>query len=187
MNQEKPNTLYLDMDGVVADFDTAAEQFLGIARREDYVQGHYKLSRAEWDLLKTQQRFYRTLPLMQGSDQLVSLARQYRAQLGWELKFLTAVPKNLDVPWAFSDKVLWAQEHFPDIPVMFGPLSVDKWRHCRPGDILVDDRLDNCTQWREQGGWAIQVRDRSLAQACELLAQDLVNRDRNRLLLTVLD
>lgn len=187
MNQEKPNCLYLDMDGVVADFDTAAEQFLGIPRREDYVQGHYKLSREEWDLLKAEERFYRTLPLMELSDQLVSVARQYRDSLGWELKFLTAVPKKLDVPWAFQDKVLWAQEHFPDIPVMFGPLSVDKWRHCQPGDILVDDRWDNCTAWREHGGWAIQVKRRSLAEAIALLTDDLAVRARTRLLLTVLD
>lgn len=187
MNQETPNTIYLDMDGVVADFDTAAEQFLGIPRRVDYVQGHYKLSREEWARLKTQPRFYRTLPLMPQAHELVSVARQYRDRLGWQLKFLTAVPKDDDVPWAFYDKVLWAQDHWPDIPVFFGPHSTDKWRHCRGGDILVDDREDNCSAWSAAGGWAFHVVHRNIEPAIRALTHDLAGRDRDRLLLTVLD
>lgn len=184
---DQTRTLYLDMDGVVADFDTAAEQFLCIARREDYVQGHYKLSKPEWARLRDQHRFYRDLPKMAQADQLVAVARQYRDSLDWQLKFLTAVPKNDDMPWAFSDKVLWAQEHYPDIPVMFGPHSTDKYRHCRPGDILIDDRLDNCEAWLAAGGWSFQVKHRDLTEAIAALEHDLISRDRNRLLLTVLD
>ena len=50
------------------------------------------------------------------------------------------------------DKVCWAQEHFPGIPVFLGPYSQDKWQHCRPGDILIDDRTSNCTEWENAGG-----------------------------------
>lgn len=181
------NTIYLDMDGVVADFDTAAEQFLGIARREDYVQGHYKLSLEEWARLRSQHRFYLDLPLMPEAEALVNLARQYRDSLGWQLCFLTAVPKGNDMPWTFWDKCLWAQQHFPDIPVHFGPYSVDKYQHCAAGDILVDDREDNCRAWSAAGGWSFHVQHRSLAPAIHALRHDLAHRDRSRLLLTVLD
>ena len=72
--------------------------------------------------------------------------------------FLTAVPRNNDVKWAFYDKMIWASNYFPDIPVMFGPYSHDKHVHCQPGDVLIDDRTSNCTEWRRAGGIAIQHR-----------------------------
>lgn len=169
-------TFYLDMDGVVADWDTAAEDFLGVPFRTKPVYGEYRVTAAEWDRLRAQSRFYRSLPLMADCQQLVALARQYRDHLGWQLLFLTAVPHNNDQPWAFSDKVLWAQERFPDIPVHFGPHSTDKWRHCQPGDILVDDRGDNCDAWRAAGGRAFKVNDRNLLPTIAAVEQDLTQR-----------
>ena len=170
------NTFYLDMDGVVADFDSAAEAALGIERRSQPVDGHNKLTRSEWDILIQNQRLYRDLPLMHRANELVGIARLYRDQLGYQLRFLTAVPKANDCPWAFYDKVMWAQERFSDIPVHFGPYSVDKYRHCRPGDILVDDRTDNCNSWRDANGWAIQVKGRNLYEAITILRNEYERR-----------
>jgi hypothetical protein len=170
------NTFYLDMDGVCADWDTAAEQFLGIAPRLDPVNGNYTVDLVEWGRLKTAGHFYRNLPLMPQVEQLVDLARQYRDTLGWNLFFLTAVPHKNDVPEAFSDKVLWAQEHFPDIEVHFGPYAVDKHKHCRTGDILVDDRLSNCTSWQAAGGLAFKVAGRTLDSVLPAISQDLLQR-----------
>ena len=158
------NTFYLDMDGVVADWESAAAGFLGRPMRDPDTLTHYRNTAEEWTLIKSQSRFYRTLPLMPRVDELVALARGFRDQLGFQLLFLTAVPKDDDVPWAFYDKVLWAQDHFPDIPVHFGPHSWDKHRHFKvAGDILVDDRPDNCAQWRAAGGTAFQVTGNDLA------------------------
>jgi hypothetical protein len=53
------------------------------------------------------------------------------------------------------DKVNWAAEHFPGIPVFLGPFSHDKWRYCKgPNDILIDDRHSNCSEWIAAGGRA---------------------------------
>lgn len=170
------NTIYLDMDGVCADWDRAAEAFLGIPPRLNPINGNYTVTEVEWNRLKEAGHFYRDLPLMPGVDQLVDLARQYRDILGWNLFFLTAIPSKNDVPEAFSDKVLWAQEHFPDIEVHFGPYAVDKYKHCRAGDILVDDRRSNCEQWTAAGGLAVKVNDRSLTGAIAALREDLAKR-----------
>jgi 5'(3')-deoxyribonucleotidase len=168
------NTFYLDMDGVVADWESAASSFLGRPMRDPDTLTHYRNTVEEWERIKTQTRFYRDLPLMPRVDELVHLARQYRDTLGWNLLFLTAVPAKDDVPWAFYDKVLWAQERFPDIPVHFGPHSYDKFKHCRvPGDILVDDRPDNCEQWRSAGGMAFKVNRNDLGSVLDLIAADL--------------
>lgn len=48
-------------------------------------------------------------------------------------------------------------ETFPDIATHFGPYSENKQTRSKPGNILVDDRPDNCTQWTEKGGTAINV------------------------------
>ena len=170
------NTFYLDMDGVVADWDTAASAFLGRPPRPPNDLTHYKNTPEEWTRIKTQARFYRTLPLMPRCSELVDLARRYRDGLGWNLLFLTAVPKDDDVPWAFYDKVLWAQEHFPDIPVHFGPHSWDKQKHCKPGDILVDDRPDNCSQWIASGGLAVKVDGNDLSSAITQVSFDFNRR-----------
>jgi 5'(3')-deoxyribonucleotidase len=171
------NTFYLDMDGVVADWEVAASTFLRRPMRDPDSLTHYRNTPEEWEQIKTQSRFYRDLPLMPKAEQLVALARQYRDRLGWNLLFLTAVPKNDDVPWAFYDKVLWAQRYFPDIPVHFGPHSLDKFKHCRvKGDILVDDRPDNCAGWRSAGGWAVKVNGNDLTQAIGLVSEDLANK-----------
>lgn len=142
--------IYLDMDDVVADWMGYARAYL----RMEWQQGEM-VPEKEWRRLKDDQRMYRHLPLKSGAIELVEWCKKYvekNPDVG--LYFLTAVPHNNDVPWAFYDKVLWAQDHFPDIPVFFGPYSHDKWIRCTPGDILIDDRRSNNEEWNRQGGRA---------------------------------
>ena len=157
-------TLYLDMDGVVADFDEYAARTLGIPPS----QGIYP--NEVWYKLATNSRLYRDLIKTPYADELVFQCSIIAKQQGYELKFLTAVPKGNDVPWAFYDKVLWAQKYFPGIPVMFGPFSKDKYVHCQPGDILIDDRTSNIEEWRVAGGLGILHKDfnDTLAQLSKL-------------------
>ena len=53
------NTFYLDMDGVVADWESAASSFLGRAMRNPDTLTHYRNTEEEWAKIKTQTRFYR--------------------------------------------------------------------------------------------------------------------------------
>lgn len=147
-------TLYIDMDGVVADFNEFARRVL---RPEKYDPTSERWGTEEWSTLRDYPHLFRKLPKTAMADQLISLARRFRNELGWNLYFLTAVPQKDDVPDAFYDKVCWVQEYYPDITVRFGPHSWDKQKHCVPGDILVDDRMSNCEEWQAVGGIAIRV------------------------------
>lgn len=147
-------TFYLDMDGVVADWIKGATDIVGYGIYDP----HVRYPDEDWEKIKEHGRIYKDLPLMPDADKIVDLARKFRDELGWELLFLTAVPRFNDVHWAFWDKVKWAEKYFPDIPVHFGPYSFDKYLHCKPGDILVDDRIDNCEQWKKSGGIAVNVK-----------------------------
>lgn len=143
------NTLYVDMDGVVADFDEYAYRTIGVPSSG----GIYP--EEVWQKLAANHRIYRDLIKTPYADRLIEECKDFAITKEFNLCFLTAVPKGNDVRWAFYDKVLWAQKHFPEIPVMFGPYSKDKWSHCTHGDILIDDRQSNIDEWLASGGIAI--------------------------------
>lgn len=145
-------TIYLDMDGVVADFDKFVKEFLKTDKTS------HSWPKGTWDKIATNQRLYRDLDKTPEADQLVQRCKEICHKKNWRLLFLTAVPKDDDMPWAFYDKVNWVQKHYPDIPVHFGPYSHTKWRHCIPGDILIDDRPGNIEDWSQVGGNAILHR-----------------------------
>jgi 5'(3')-deoxyribonucleotidase len=146
-------TLYLDMDGVVADFDEYAARTLGVPPSS----GIYP--EEVWYKLASNERLYRELKKTPYADELVRKCVRLCLEKNYEYAFLTAVPKGNDVKWAFYDKVVWAQKYFPGIPVMFGPYSKDKHVHCKSGDILIDDRKSNIEEWTAAGGIVIHHTD----------------------------
>jgi 5'(3')-deoxyribonucleotidase len=146
-------TLYLDMDGVVADFNEYAHRTLRVPAS----QGIYPDD--VWQKLAANPRIYRDLIPITYAGELVATCFNFAQRKQYGFMFLTAVPKGNDVPWAFYDKVEWARKYFPNIPVMFGPFSKDKHQHCQPGDILIDDRSSNIEEWRAAGGIAIHHVD----------------------------
>jgi 5'(3')-deoxyribonucleotidase len=142
--------IYLDMDDVVADWMGLAKTIVN--RNWNYGE---RIPDSDWKKLKYNPRFYRNIPLKKGAVDLVNYCRNLLSENKIDgLYFLTALPHDYSMPHAAYDKVLWAQEHFPDIPVFFGPFSHDKWRHCTPGDILIDDRSSNVSEWISAGGIA---------------------------------
>ena len=159
--------IYLDMDGVLADWNTGVEGILGYRRKDANANYNPK----DWEKVRQHQRMYKNLPLMPDANRLANTARKFRDQLGWELLILTAIPKDNDFKWAFWDKFVWANKYFPDIPVHFGPFAKDKQKHCNPGDILVDDRKSNCDEWKEKGGIAIKVVDERVDLAIDQLEE----------------
>jgi hypothetical protein len=143
--------IFLDMDDVVADWHTAAQNFLKIRWNKE----GDRIPQQDWNRIKMSSRFYRDLPLKENAHDLVQYCRKAVDDGNADsLAFLSALPRNNDMPWAPQDKVWWAHEHFEGIPVFLGPYSSDKWQHCTPGDILIDDRPSNCEEWIKAGGLA---------------------------------
>jgi hypothetical protein len=145
----KTMIIYLDMDDVVADWHAAAQEFL----KKRWIKETERIPQDEWDSIKQNSRFYLDLPLKEGAHDLVAFCLNLVSKgQASEVRFLTALPHDNSMPWAAQDKVWWAHRHFEGIPVFLGPFSHDKWRHCQPGDILIDDRVSNCNEWRNAGG-----------------------------------
>jgi len=148
--------IYLDMDDVVADWFGYARAYL----KEPFFKDGDLLPETTWRRLKDDQRMYSKLPIKEGAHELVKWVTDYKTKTNCGLYFLSAIPKGNDMPWAPQDKVFWAFENFPHIPVFLGPYSYEKHMHCRNvGDILIDDRTSNCEEWIQAGGRAHIYKD----------------------------
>jgi 5'(3')-deoxyribonucleotidase len=132
--------LYLDCDGVLADFDRAFRDHFAGQDPHDYEARHG--SKEFWTSIASVPNFYRNLPLMPGACALVEALADLRPII------LTGCPMG---GWAQVQKIDWAAEHFPDLPLV-ACVARQKSRFCRPGDVLVDDRDHYRGLWEDAGG-----------------------------------
>ena len=146
--------IFIDLDDVVADFTGYANNVTGSNFEPD--GGRFPPS--IWNEIIKNQHVYLDLNKKESADSLVTFCTNMGLQLGFDVYFLTALPRENDVKFAVEDKRKWAEHYFPGIPVLFGPRSQDKWQHCEQGDILIDDRESNCKEWEAAGGRAFMYR-----------------------------
>jgi 5'(3')-deoxyribonucleotidase len=145
------NTIFIDMDGVVADFDTFVSELLG--RPIGWNDSKQDLSNEEWEKLASVDRLYYQLPMMPDATKLIAYVKSLNTRFYAE--FLTAIPRRTTIPSAQADKQAWITKYFPGMKMNIGPYSHDKQKWCTPGDILIDDRPSNIEQWTAAGGIAI--------------------------------
>lgn len=137
--------LYLDLDGVLADFDTFVEGVLDNDWKEE-------IKKPNWGKISEYQNIYSLLNPMPDAYELFCFAVDNFD----DVQILTALPRRAYFPDAVNHKRDWVHKHFdPDMRVNFGPYAYDKQFHCRPGDILVDDSELNIPQWISRGGSGI--------------------------------
>ena len=136
--------VFLDLDGCVCDFQTAATNLLG----RPFTRGDNTI----WDELCKHPNFFRTIPLMPDAMKLwVYLRLNFT-----DIEVLTAVPRNGTMPDAALDKRYWVKEHFGEGIKVNTCLAVEKQNFCTgPDCILIDDNVKNIFQWSMQGGLGI--------------------------------
>ena len=138
--------LFLDCDGVLADFGAGATALLGMGAQQ-YQDAHGKSD--FWRRLARAPDFYGALPLMADARLL------FDAVAHLEPNILTGLPIG---NWAAPQKVRWAATHFPGTPIIT-TMARDKFRHMTGADVLVDDREDHRVAWEDAGGTFIHHRD----------------------------
>jgi 5'(3')-deoxyribonucleotidase len=147
--------LFLDADGVLADFDLAARRLLGMPPKE-FIAKHGR--GAFWKRLATAPSFYGTLPQMPDARRLFDAVKHLKPTI------LTGLPLG---KWAAPQKVEWAAEHFPGVPIITC-MARDKHKHMKPGDVLVDDREKHRAAYEEAG--VIFVHHRNAEDSLRQLA-----------------
>ena len=147
--------LYLDCDGVLADFDKGATDVLGLA--PDAYEKRHGVARF-WRKLAAAPDFYFGLPLMPDAMQLFDAVKHLDPII------LTGLPRG---NWASDQKVGWAAHNFPGTKIIT-TIARDKRKHAKEGDVLVDDQLRHRHLW-EVGG--IFVHHKSARKTLEALTQ----------------
>jgi hypothetical protein len=138
-------TIFLDCDGVLADFDAGARRVFGMEARE--YERRYGLKRF-WAALAADRDFFETLDLLPDAMTLYAAVRDHQPVI------LTGLPRG---PWAEPQKRRWAARHFPGVKVITTSAAL-KREHCHPGDALVDDRDKYRHLWEQAGGVFIHHR-----------------------------
>ena len=149
--------LFVDMDGVLADFDRGYEKAFGKAsnKTDDNV---------DWNLVREHKGFYRHLPPMPDFKELWSFVSQFSPIV------LTGVPSS--VPDAAADKRGWLTHHTSISVPMIACKSAEKSLHIRnPGDVLIDDWTKYRHVWIERGGrWIDHINAQtSITKLMELM------------------
>lgn len=128
--------LFLDMDGVLADFDAGYAKAFGIEVSKE-------ADNANWTLVRGHKGFYKNLPLMPDAMELWEFAKRYKPTI------LTGVPSS--VAEAAANKIAWVRKHLgPDVPVI-ACLAREKYLHAK-GAVLVDDWEKYMHKWLAAGG-----------------------------------
>jgi 5'(3')-deoxyribonucleotidase len=120
------NRIFLDMDGVLVDFDSYKKS-LGVTG----------------DILKRVEGIYRKMSPMPGA---IAGAHSLIGK-GYEVWVATKPPTG--VAFAYADKVSWVLEHLPELKRRI-IITHDKGLLGDEGDILVDDRPHkaNCEKFK---------------------------------------
>jgi len=146
-NMEKEYKIYLDMDGVIVDFDKRFEDLAGMGPRE-YEDSFGK--EKFWDFIDSKEKgggvgFWVGMPWMPGGKALYNRVAQHNHAL-------LSSPSRSE-----SSKIgkrLWRKKFTPSTKLILAQ-SFNKKNYADKDSILIDDRESNIQQWREAGGIGI--------------------------------
>ena len=149
---ESEYKVYLDMDGVLADFDQRFRDLSGMEPSE--FENKYG-RKAFWDLIDEEHKikFWVGIKPMDGASALVDAVKDY----DYELLTSPSAKKQ-----SYLGKILWVKNHtgdvFPSKPRINFKKAKEKHLikpQLAKTDILIDDREDTIGRWNTAGGTGI--------------------------------
>jgi hypothetical protein len=150
----KQPVIYLDMDGVIADFFGGVEQMYGVKHWKELtsVKTGGELKQEVIDRI-TGSDFFSTLPKFPTADDLIALIK---SATGGHFSILTS-PLIGDHENSAAQKKVWIAKNIerPDEVIVSG--RKEKWAKQKDGtpNILIDDRPVNIERWESKGGFGI--------------------------------
>ncbi len=147
--------IYLDMDGVIADFDGYFEHLFGVLPRQIPAT-------ERWKKVNSTPNYWADLPKIPEADTLINYLNKY----GFTI--LTGVPVS-GCEKAKNEKRIWLKNRYGIETDVICCFSRDKAKYCRLGDILIDDWSPNIERWIKAGG--IGILHTSIENTLEQLKQ----------------
>jgi hypothetical protein len=159
LEQDLSRIIYVDLDGVLVDFDRGFKDISGGVDKYDYVKqnGVEKL----WKLINSQgQEWWENLNWMPDGTKLWSAIENKN------VKVLTSGSTRNTGTMAINGKKNWVANHLGPIETIVVNSSHEKQKYARPGDILIDDLYSNISEWTVKKGIGILHRN----------AEDTINK-----------
>ena len=153
MEDAKP-TVYLDMDGVLADFFGGVEKMYGVEHWKQLTNDKTKDLKKEVIDRITGTDFFATLPKFTSADELISMVKKFT---GGKFSINTS-PLRGDHENSGKYKKVWISNNIeqPDEIIVTGRKeSYAKDKGTGTPNILIDDRPINIQKWQAAGGYGI--------------------------------
>lgn len=139
--------LFLDLDGVMADFETHFRDEFG-------VETHEVDDKKMWGMINSIPDYFLSMPMMEGATKFFKEIEKYNPII------LTACPRS-NYQAAAIQKRQWVRNNLSEdimiLPVMGGKNKAMFINQV--GDILIDDFVENCDSWNLHGGFAIHHKN----------------------------
>lgn len=146
----KISRIYLDMDGVIADFEKRYEEMFGnipeADRRKHFSNNFVRL---------IDEGNFATLDKMPDADLLLDFLR--KAPVPTEI--LSSTAREEFKVTVGHQKSVWLQTHGIVFPQNFVPGKQHKKNWAKPDTLIIDDTLAVIEDWRAAGGIAIWHKD----------------------------
>jgi 5'(3')-deoxyribonucleotidase len=160
---EKKPIVYVDMDGVLADF-------FGEVAREHDVEYWREIHRKDLgiDQLAKEPGFFEMLPRLPNAGRLmkgvIDLAGKYS---------ILSSPLMSNVEQSSKEKIEWLEKHLPNHPPQAVIFDHEKYKFAQQPDetpnILIDDWDTNIKLWEANGGIGILYKDKDYKNALHKL------------------
>ena len=153
-DMETKPIVYLDMDGVMADFFGGIEKLYGVAHWKELTSDRTKDLKAEVIEKITGTNFFETLPKFTSADQLIDLVKKFT---GGTFSICSS-PLRGDNANSAKWKKVWINKNIeqPQETIITGrkeSYAVNK--QTKQPNILIDDRPINIQKWNSAGGFGI--------------------------------
>lgn len=159
--------IYIDMDGVLADFDRGFRELCGM-EPVNQSDPDPTLADVVWDNVRKVPHYYDKLEVGPGAGEMFRILYE---TYGDKCEILSAIPKpHRNIEHAKEDKINWVKRELSDTVKINIVYRAEKKQFCTSkGCILIDDFRKNIREWEEAGGTGILYT--SAADALEAISK----------------
>jgi len=147
----KITKIYLDMDGVICDFqDRYKKLFNSLPERDDKTKTFYK----NFDKF-IEGRNFADLNMMEGSITLIHTLEKLYEEYGIVTEILSSTASEKRHETIKEQKEEWLKTHGITFKQNFVPGKQLKYKFAEPTALIIDDTVSVIDDWRRAGGQAI--------------------------------
>jgi len=151
MQKRKIECIYLDMDGVIADFVKRYKEIFNMEPRQAEKQARFNHFFEQF--IKTQQ--FATLDKMPGTDMGIN----YLRKLNVPTQILSSTARQETYDDISKQKMIWLHTHGISFNPIFVPGKDLKYKYANPNSIIIDDTESVIDDWKKAGGIGILHKD----------------------------